>query len=275
MIGVLPRAWRLLLAKRPAVTPGPVCTPVPAEKRPRPAGRLQAEVFDTAAGVEVRLRGQAGVLEADALEGILLRLAAGRPACVIFELSKLESISSLAMGLLVAYRRGAVRAGGRVCLAADLQPGVREALDSARVLSLFEEVGTMKPGVTPAAIDGREPHGNVDDGVGVCLTWAQLVEVEPHLETLLWQAREVGVGCRTFTHADRVFVPVRNELTALIGFVGKHHRHPVLGSTEAYQVAYSKLYDAVAGLLPSRAASAEEDIESQPARGNTLARRAG
>jgi anti-anti-sigma factor len=218
---------------------------------------LEIEVLDTAAGVEVRLRGQAGVLEADALETVLLRLAARRPACVIFELSKLESISSLAMGLLVAYRRGAVRVGGRVCLAGDLQPGVREALDRAQLLSLFDEVGTTSPCGTPADLDGRRLHTIVDEAPGCCLTWAQLVELEPRLATLLWQARGAGAGCRTITDVARVFVLVRSELTALIGFAGQHQRHPVLGSTAAYQLAYSKLYDAVAGLLPGRAARAE------------------
>jgi hypothetical protein len=115
----------------------------------------------------------------------------------------------------------------------------------------------------------------VDDLGSVCLTWAQLVDLEPGLETLLWRAREAGACCRTFTEVDRVFGPVRNELTALIGFAGQHHRHPVLGSTEAYQVAHSKLYHAVAGLVTSHAARPEEDPERQPAHGNTLARRAG
>jgi anti-anti-sigma factor len=237
---------------------------------------LEAEVLDTAAGVEVRLRGQAGVLEADALDAVLRPLAARRPAWVVFELSKLESLSSLAMGVLVAYRRAAVRAGARVGLAADLQPGVREALDRAGVRSLFEDVGPAKPGVAPGATDDREPHPNGDDAPGsVCLTWAQLFDLEPRLETLLWRAREAGAACRTVTDVDRVFGPVRNELTALIGFAGTHHRHAVLGSPRAYQVAHAKLYDAVAGLLPGRAARAEAVLETQPAPGNYLARRAG
>jgi hypothetical protein len=121
----------------------------------------------------------------------------------------------------------------------------------------------------------RAPHANEDDLGSVSLTWAQLVALEPGLETLLWRAREAGAGCRTFTDVARVFGPVRNELTALIGFAGQHHRHPVLGSTEAYQVAHSKLYHAVAGLVTSRPARAEEGLARQPARGNALARRAG
>jgi hypothetical protein len=49
----------------------------------------------------------------------------------------------------------------------------------------------------------------------------------------------------------------------LIGFSGKHHRQPVLGSVGAYAVAHRKLYGAVAGLVPGRAAGAQEAPEKQ------------
>jgi hypothetical protein len=90
------------------------------------------------------------------------------------------------------------------------------------------------------------------------ITWGQLVELEPQLGALLWRARRAGAECRTFNDVHRVFSPVRNELAALIGFAGASNRHPVLGSTEAYQVAYWKLHDAVAGLLPSRAGNLDQ-----------------
>jgi anti-anti-sigma regulatory factor len=261
IIGIIQRASLVFSARRPAVTPYPVSPPVPAEKRPRPAGRFEVEVLDTPAGVEVQIRGQAGVVVVGSLEAVLLRLAARRPACVIFELGKLESISTLAMGLLVTYRRAAVRAGSQVCLATDLQPVVREALDRAGLMSLFQPVGTTKPCATPAATDGRKPHAKMEGAQGSGrVTWARLAELEPKLETLLWRARGVGAGCRTFTDADHAFGPVRNELVALIGFAGPHHWHPILGSAEAYQVAYSKLYDAVAGLLPRRADDSQKGL---------------
>jgi hypothetical protein len=90
------------------------------------------------------------------------------------------------------------------------------------------------------------------------VSWSQLVELEPQLETLLGQVRLADPRNRTFTDVDRIFGPLRNELAALIGFAGKHHSHPVLGSSGAYEVAYWKLYDAVAKLLPNRAAGAQE-----------------
>jgi hypothetical protein len=63
------------------------------------------------------------------------------------------------------------------------------------------------------------------------ITWLDLVELEPQLDALLWRTRlAAAVNCRTMTDLARVFGPLRNELAELIGFTGKQHRHPVLGS---------------------------------------------
>jgi hypothetical protein len=178
---------------------------------------------------------------------------------VTFDLSELRFISSLAMGVLVAFRRGAVRSGARVCLAPDPHPAVREALDRAELLGLFEAGGGAGPqiGPGPVAGDARKRYPDGDEARYACgVAWGKLVELEPQVEILLWRARTAGANCRTYTDVERVFRRVRNELAELIGFTGKHQRHPVLGSTGAYQVAYRKLYDAVAGLLRGRAAGA-------------------
>jgi hypothetical protein len=95
------------------------------------------------------------------------------------------------------------------------------------------------------------------------VTWGELVEREPRLDALLRRARLAGAGCRAFADVDRVFGPLRNELAALIGFAGKHHSHPVLGSAGGYEVAYWNLYNAVAGQLPGRAGGGERAPEKQ------------
>jgi hypothetical protein len=100
------------------------------------------------------------------------------------------------------------------------------------------------------------------------ITWHELVELEPKLRELLWTARQACVCCRCWSDVDRLFSPIRNTLAELVGFAGKNHGHPVLGGSGAYQVAYRKLYDAVAGLLPARVAGAEEAPEKQ--RGQTV-----
>jgi hypothetical protein len=95
------------------------------------------------------------------------------------------------------------------------------------------------------------------------ITWDDLTALEFRLEELLWAARAASATCRRWSDVDGGFAPIRNTLTELVGFAGRHHRHRVLDSTGAYQVAYWKLYDAVAGLLPCRADCAEEALEKQ------------
>jgi hypothetical protein len=95
------------------------------------------------------------------------------------------------------------------------------------------------------------------------VTWGQLVELEPHLDTLLGWAKLACASNRTFPDVDQVFGPLRDELAALIGFAGKHHSHPILGSAGAYEVAYWTLYDAVASVLSGGAAGARESVAKQ------------
>jgi anti-anti-sigma regulatory factor len=209
----------------------------------------------------VRLRGEAGVAEASVLESALVAVLVTRPACVTFDLSQLVFISSLAMGPLLTFRRAALRAGARVRLAPGLQPAVSEALERAQLLGLFEALRDERPGTEPALVAARQPcYPNVTDVQRVHgVTWADLVEREPVIEALLWRARSAGAGCRTVAAVERAFAPLRHDLAGLIGFTGKHHRHPLLGSVGAYEVAYWKLYDAVAGgRANNRAVSGDE-----------------
>jgi hypothetical protein len=85
------------------------------------------------------------------------------------------------------------------------------------------------------------------------ITWHELVALESKLSELLWEARQACVRCRRRSDVDRVFAPLRDSLTELVGFGGKNRSHPVLGSAGAYQIAYWKLYGAVTGLLHGRA----------------------
>jgi hypothetical protein len=107
-----------------------------------------------------------------------------------------------------------------------------------------------------------KPYPNFRDLERVSdITWDDLTALEFRLAELLWAARAASTTCRRWSDVDWAFAPIRNTLTELVGFAGRHHRHRVLGSTGAYQVAYWKLYDAVAGLLP--VATAEASLETQ------------
>src|SRR5262249_12304135 len=103
-------ARRAATGDRPSVPPPP-----PAHRAPNPAA-VQVAVNHPADGTVIRLKGEAGVGCAGALLNGLLAPAACRPAVVTIDLSELNSISCLAVGVLAAYRRGVVRTGGRVRL---------------------------------------------------------------------------------------------------------------------------------------------------------------
>jgi hypothetical protein len=153
-----------------------------------------------------------------------------------------------------------------VWLAPELRPMVRETLSRAELLSLFEVGSGAEPDAAPepCATGVRKPYPSVSDVQGTYgVTWWQLVELEPQVEQLLWRARLAGAKSRPVMSVERIFGPVRDELVELIGFAGKHRRHPVLGSVGAYEVAYWKLYDAVAGLLPMSPDGAAEAPEQQ------------
>jgi len=262
LAGVVHRAGQPLQLREGARTASPSREAALAEKRAEPALRLEIEVVEVGREIVVRLRGEAGVAEAGVLETSLARVLVRRPARVIFDPSELRFLSSLAMAVLVSYRRAAVRAGVRVCLATALHPAVRAALDRAKLMDLFEVVDSAKPcaGPGPREKVTREVYPKVDDVQRARgIAWGELVQLEPHVQTLLWRARQVGAGCRTFADVDRAFGSLRDELTGLIGFAGKHHRHPVLGSAGAYELAYWKLYEAVAGLLPSHTSGLEKE----------------
>ena len=102
------------------------------------------------------------------------------------------------------------------------------------------------------------------------VTWHELVDLEPKLAQLLWESRRACVNCRRWPDVDRIFAPIRNSLAELLGFARRQHWHPILGSLGAYEVAYWKLYGAVAASLLGGAGGAEE--ATQDHRGETGAR---
>jgi hypothetical protein len=104
------------------------------------------------------------------------------------------------------------------------------------------------------------------------VSWRDLSALEPKLTELMWLARKKGVACRSWSDVDQVFVPVRDALGELLGLAGKHRAHPVLGGPGAYDVAYWKLYDAAAWLLPGRPGrAAQAGRHAGPALGRPIA----
>jgi anti-anti-sigma factor len=104
-------------------------------------------------GLVIHVRGEGGVRQAGPLlAGLLAPSALSAPA-VALDLSGLRSISCLALGVLVSYRRSVVRRGGRLRLLPVLQPAVREPFERAGLLELFGDVGEAPP-PRPMALAG-------------------------------------------------------------------------------------------------------------------------
>jgi len=144
----MPRSCCLAAGAAPGDPPPVGAPPLPTRRAPRPATAVPAvevAVDQTPDEMIVRVKGEARVESAGALLSSLLVPAARRRAVVTLDLSELRSISALAMGVLVAYRRGVIRNGGRVRLAAELHPAVKVALARAELLGLFETTQQAVP----------------------------------------------------------------------------------------------------------------------------------
>jgi anti-anti-sigma factor len=150
-------SWLVRPAKRDTRTPAMVAVPAlrthQAPRRTPAVPAVKVSVNQIAREMVIRFEGEAGVESTGTLLAGLLAPSACRPAVVTLDLSELRSVSCLAMGVLVAYRRGVVRNGGRVRLAAELQPAVREALARAELLGLFEARPADNPQADPNSLD--------------------------------------------------------------------------------------------------------------------------
>jgi anti-anti-sigma regulatory factor len=124
----------------------PPARPAHRARRPSEQGRgVEVQIGQTPYEMVIRLKGEATVNATGALLNGLLVPSACRRALVTLDLSQLDSISTLAMGVLVAYCRGVIRRGGRVRLAKDLTPAAREAVARADLLGLFERTADTAP----------------------------------------------------------------------------------------------------------------------------------
>ena len=117
----------------------PTSVPGRGALRPAPlAPTLELTVHQSSDGLIVGVKGEATMHCAGALLDGLLAATAQRPPVVTIDLAELRFISSLAMGVLITFRRGVLRRGGRVHLAPKIHPSVHEALARAELLDLFE-----------------------------------------------------------------------------------------------------------------------------------------
>ena len=105
--------------------------------RRKPEGKLAFHVERRPHFLLVAICGEASFDQAEVISAQLLRIPLDRYSLVVLDLAELTSLSSLAMGALVEYRRGLCRRGIEVRLA-NVQAPVWLALELAGLGELFE-----------------------------------------------------------------------------------------------------------------------------------------
>jgi anti-anti-sigma factor len=100
----------------------------------------------------IAIAGEASFDQAEFLSAQLLKIPMEEYGLVVLDLAELTSISSLAMGALVTFRRGLGRRGVELRLL-NVQARVWLALESAGLSTLFEPIDLKEP-PKPAASPG-------------------------------------------------------------------------------------------------------------------------
>ena len=90
----------------------------------------------------LRLAGEPDMLSGEPLENLVNTTVAARPAKVVIDLSKLEYMSSLVAGKMVALQTFLKRNGGRAVIASP-QAMVKTALERMRVVTVIPIFDTM------------------------------------------------------------------------------------------------------------------------------------
>jgi anti-anti-sigma factor len=99
------------------------------------------------------------------------------------------------------------------------------------------------------------------------LRFTTLIDLEPRLQSLLWDARQAGARCRNSSDFKLAISFVQNRLAGVVGFSSANCNHRILGSVGAYQVVYWKLLRTVAECVPAQKCplTVERRIESRRA----------
>lgn len=94
----------------------------------------------------VKIAGDADFSGGETLERFLHGLAARRPPAVVFELTGTRFMGSLAIGILVSFRKTLQGWGGRMALAG-LSPGLDAALRITRLTTVLRVYPTLEEAI--------------------------------------------------------------------------------------------------------------------------------
>ena len=118
--------------------------------RRKPEYKLAFQVERGPQWLTVAIQGEASFDQAEVISALLLRISLDGYSLVVLDLAELTFLSALAMGALVAYRRGLCRRGVEVRLANVQAAPVWLALESAGLWTLFQPMELEQPQRPPA-----------------------------------------------------------------------------------------------------------------------------
>lgn len=110
------------------------------------AKELEVTVDQDSDPIIVTIAGKAGIAGAEELNYQLTRLLAKRPQTVIFDMSGLAFMASLAMGMVVSFVTTTNHRGGAVRLAA-CQPSIKQLFETAylhKIVAFHDSVEDAK-----------------------------------------------------------------------------------------------------------------------------------
>lgn len=104
--------------------------------------RVSYESSDEHGVTVVTIKGDAGLAGAPELDQAMLRVSASKPDVMIFDVSELTFVSSLAMGSMVAASHPVIHRGGR-CYLVGASPAIATVITRCRLNRIFNLCATV------------------------------------------------------------------------------------------------------------------------------------
>lgn len=112
------------------------------------ARSLELEVRTTVSASVVRVRGSAGIGEAEEMRTVLENLASGPPGAIVLDLSEMDFICSSGLGAIIYAHLKARKHHGQIRLV-NPQPKVLQLLETTRLTKLFSIYPTVEEALKP------------------------------------------------------------------------------------------------------------------------------
>ena len=112
----------------------------------QPSPLLTLDIQTSPAATIVRVRGSAGMREAEQMRTVLEQVASTQPAVIVLDLSEMDFICSMGLGAIIQSHLRSRHHAGQVRLA-NPQPAVQELLETTRLTKLFQIFPTVEQAV--------------------------------------------------------------------------------------------------------------------------------